>query len=84
MGWSSEVGVQVEFAPGGFEETARPEGGNTPRRSVDLRLGSTAWWVDRATRGPEVELVARAPAARIAAREPSKHPDKAAAKRQIG
>ena len=26
MGWSSEVGVQVEFAPGGFEETARPGG----------------------------------------------------------
>jgi hypothetical protein len=46
MGWSSEVGVQVEFAPGGFEETARPGGGNTPRRSVDLRFGSTAWSVD--------------------------------------
>jgi hypothetical protein len=46
MGWSSEVGVQVEFAPG-FEETARPGGGDTPRRSVDLRFGSTASSVGR-------------------------------------
>ena len=50
MGWSSEGGVQLESASGGFEETARPGGGNTPRRSVDLRFGSTAWPVDRATR----------------------------------
>src|SRR3954470_11938440 len=48
---------QLESARGGFEETARPGRGNTPRRSVDLRFGSTAWSVDRATRGPEVELV---------------------------
>ena len=45
MGWSSEVGVHVAFAPGGFEETACRGGGNTPRRSVDVRLGLTAWSV---------------------------------------
>jgi hypothetical protein len=50
--------VQVEIAPGGFEETARPGGGDTLRCSVHLRFGSTAWSV-----GPKRPAVAlRSPA----------------------
>src|SRR3954451_9552189 len=46
IGWSSEVVVQVEIAPGGFEETAHPGAATRPdAQSIcvsDRRLGRSS------------------------------------------